>query len=421
MNRFMKSNYICLKANAVEKNLENLSQLTFEVTDACNLKCKYCGYGEYYDDYDKREDKLLTIDKAIPILEYVAEKWRSKYYSSYKKNTYISFYGGEPLLNMKFIKDAVDWIGRLNIPYFHFVFTMTTNAMLLKKNIDFLVEHDFKILVSLDGDRYNNSYRVDKREKNSFDKIMDNLTYVKETYPDFFKENINFNSVLHDRNSHDSVIRFFRETFDKLPKIAEINPMNIKSDRIQEFLKIFKSRKESISQSSNKKDLQLELFMDDPQINGLCTYIHWHSGNVFKTYNDLLTLEENKKWIPTGTCLPFEKKMFITVNGKILPCERISHEYALGQIENGKVLLDFEAIAKKYNTWYEQYIPQCSDCYAAHTCKQCMFYNPHLNTTCNCPYIMNRDEFDKYKEDHYAFLADNPHLYREIMKKVVIH
>jgi uncharacterized protein len=37
--------------------LANLPQITFEITDACNLKCKYCGYGEFYDDYDNREDK----------------------------------------------------------------------------------------------------------------------------------------------------------------------------------------------------------------------------------------------------------------------------------------------------------------------------------------------------------------------------
>jgi len=33
--------------------LANLRQITFEVIDACNLKCKYCGYGEFYNDYDK--------------------------------------------------------------------------------------------------------------------------------------------------------------------------------------------------------------------------------------------------------------------------------------------------------------------------------------------------------------------------------
>ena len=43
----------------VLRNLANLPQLVFEVTDACNLKCKYCAYGEFYDDFDERENKVL--------------------------------------------------------------------------------------------------------------------------------------------------------------------------------------------------------------------------------------------------------------------------------------------------------------------------------------------------------------------------
>lgn len=31
--------------NHIRYALANLPLLTFEVTDACNLKCKYCGYG----------------------------------------------------------------------------------------------------------------------------------------------------------------------------------------------------------------------------------------------------------------------------------------------------------------------------------------------------------------------------------------
>ncbi len=41
-----------IKSHDVKHSLLNLKQLVFEVTDACNLKCKYCGYGEYYDNYD---------------------------------------------------------------------------------------------------------------------------------------------------------------------------------------------------------------------------------------------------------------------------------------------------------------------------------------------------------------------------------
>ena len=34
----------------VERNLINLKRLVFEVTDACNLRCKYCGYADLYED-----------------------------------------------------------------------------------------------------------------------------------------------------------------------------------------------------------------------------------------------------------------------------------------------------------------------------------------------------------------------------------
>jgi uncharacterized protein len=54
----------------IQSQLSNLSLLTFEVTDACNLKCKYCGYGEFYDDYDKREDKFLPFEKAVAVIDY---------------------------------------------------------------------------------------------------------------------------------------------------------------------------------------------------------------------------------------------------------------------------------------------------------------------------------------------------------------
>lgn len=44
----------------VVSSLVNLHQLTFEVTDACNLQCKYCGYGDLYFGYNKIEE--VTVD-----------------------------------------------------------------------------------------------------------------------------------------------------------------------------------------------------------------------------------------------------------------------------------------------------------------------------------------------------------------------
>lgn len=53
-------------------SLANLRQITFEVTDACNLKCKYCGYGEFYDDYDRRSNKMMPFTMAKQVIDYLA-------------------------------------------------------------------------------------------------------------------------------------------------------------------------------------------------------------------------------------------------------------------------------------------------------------------------------------------------------------
>lgn len=165
-----------INENSINIALSNLSQIVFEVTDACNLKCKYCAYGELYEDYDLRNNKTLPVEKAMYLIDYLSNFWNSNKKMSARKNIYLSFYGGEPLLNMSFIMKIVDYV---NNKYFstdiHFLFSMTTNALLLNKYMDYLKEHDFSLLISLDGNHYNNSYRVDKYDNNAFDIVVENI------------------------------------------------------------------------------------------------------------------------------------------------------------------------------------------------------------------------------------------------------
>ena len=54
-----------LSSENVEYFAANTPQITFEITDACNLKCTYYGYGEFYSDYDDRKNKKFPEEKAI--------------------------------------------------------------------------------------------------------------------------------------------------------------------------------------------------------------------------------------------------------------------------------------------------------------------------------------------------------------------
>ncbi len=43
-----------------------------------------------------------------------------------------------------------------------FIFSRTTNGTLLEKHIDYLVDQEVVLLISLDGDEHSSSYRVKK-------------------------------------------------------------------------------------------------------------------------------------------------------------------------------------------------------------------------------------------------------------------
>ena len=115
----------------VARSLSNGPQLTFETTDVCNLKCEYCGYGKSYSDYDERKSTRLSPQRAKVLLDYLSSLWRSELNVSHNQNIYISFYGGEPLMNVSFTKEIISYVEELDYPSRSFTFDMVTNGILL--------------------------------------------------------------------------------------------------------------------------------------------------------------------------------------------------------------------------------------------------------------------------------------------------
>lgn len=159
----------------VKRNLAGLRQLLIEVTDRCNLECKYCGYGEFYSNYDRRETGDQSFENVKLLVDYLTKLWCSDYNVSHKNEITIGFYGGEPLLNMKLVKETIAYIESLNLPSLIFNYNTTTNAMLLDRYMDYLVEKNFSILISLDGNEVQSAYRVDKHGNSSFSRVVRNV------------------------------------------------------------------------------------------------------------------------------------------------------------------------------------------------------------------------------------------------------
>ena len=367
----MENTFYKISKDVVLNNLINLKQLVFEVTDACNLHCKYCAYAELYEGYDLRQNKDMPFHKAKLIMDYLQDLWQRNSCRDMVKSVSISFYGGEPLLNMGFIKQVITYAENFPDTGRVFNYSMTTNAILLDKYMDYLVEKNFTLLVSLDGDEQGQSYRTDHAGNNSFQRVYRNIMLLKEKYPEYWNKKVSFNAVLHNRNGVERTYKFYKEHIGKIPVISPINPVGIRADKREEFEQIYCDIPKEILQSPQCEIMENELFVKAPRIISVVNYLYKQSGNYYRNYLQL-TMDKNKFFrYSTGTCTPFAKKMFITVNGKIMTCEKISHDYAMGQITNTEVLMDYEQIANLHNQFTSRYLKQCKHCAISNHCRLC--------------------------------------------------
>ncbi len=412
--------FIDLRAEDVEWELANLHQLTLEVTDACNLKCKYCGYGEFYGDYDKRTDRYMDYSSIEKLLDYLVDRWNSPLNSSFGRPIFISFYGGEPLMNMPFIKRVVKYMERKTLLNNHIVYSMTTNAVLLKTHIDYLVSNQFHLLISIDGDVENNSYRVYPGGNPSFERVKRNIDFVMEHYPDYFDQNINFNSVLHNKNSVSDIYHYLKDTYGKIPSIGELNNSGIKEEKQEEFFSTYRNTTESLYQAEDYGHIKEDMFTQLGEVMDTALFMLKHSGNIFQSYNDFFASDTVVMRTPTGTCRPFAKKMFITVSGKVLTCERIGHQFGVGKIGSNGIEIDCQAIANKYNDYYKRMATLCKHCYNQDTCIQCIYNLKNIDNNPVCKGFINKIKFLKELNATMHYLSQNPGIYERLINELVI-
>ncbi len=416
-----KEEFRLVEPEVVKYNLIHLKQLVFEVTDACNLKCKYCGYADFYQGFDERQGIMLPFRKARLIIDYLHKLWKENFVEGTSFPVSISFYGGEPLLNMSFIKEVIAYLESLEFVGKKIFFNMTTNAMLLDKFMDYLVDKEFRLLISLDGDEEGHSYRIDHAGNNSFDRVNRNIKMLQDKYPKYFSKLVQFNSVLHNKNSVEATYRYIKDNFGKSPRISPLNNSGIKDEKKSEFFNTYQNVSESIKHSQNCEALEAEMFIDAPEMSSLANYIFYETGNVFDTYNDLFVNKSSLSLPPTGTCTPFSKKMFVTVNGKIIPCERIDHDFAVGFVHDDYVELDLQYAAERHNYFVSKYITQCQHCAQMKSCPQCVYQIDDVreNKTLCKSFYSEKAKNDKNRL-HLDYLKKHPGAYDRILKEVSI-
>lgn len=363
---------------------------------------------------------MMQINLGRQVIDYLVDA-KTSVHRTKKQFLSIGFYGGEPLLNMPFVDSMVDYTNRFR-GEIEFSFHMTTNALLLDKYMDFLAAYDFALLISLDGNKEANGHRITHEGTSSYEKVYSNAKLLKYRHPDYFAKSVMFNSVLHNLNDVESLRNFIYSEFGKYPDISSVNPRGLDPEKIHIFKGLYRDYYTDIRSSKHQDFLSESLFLSDPDIKDLRRYLMVNE-NHYSDYNQLFETKRNGYKSPCpGTCTPFSRKMFVTVNGKVLPCERIGQEYCFGKVTEQGVNLEPEAVAILYNSLIGRLASQCEACAAWQICSKCIYYalsetpsdSPHCND------MMNKDEYKAWKEEKYRYLALHPQLYKKLTERMLM-
>jgi uncharacterized protein len=169
----------------------------------CNLDCTYCYY---------LSKKKLYPDSDFRMSNQLLETLTRQYIGAQRvREVTFGWQGGEPLLmGLGFFQRAVDLQEKYRKPGMRVVNTVQTNGALLEDAwCRFFSEHDFLVGLSLDGPReLHDVYRVDKRGRGTFDRVIKGLALLKRHQVEF-----NILTCVHALNAEHplEVYRFLRD------------------------------------------------------------------------------------------------------------------------------------------------------------------------------------------------------------------
>lgn len=355
--------------------LENcVNHVVLNLTENCNFRCRYCKYSGSYPNsrpHSAKSMKWNTIQAAIDFLvehsSYIIEKS--------KKDLVVGFYGGEPLLEKHKIRQAVDYIkNKYHKIFSRFRFSMTTNGSLLdEKMIHFFADHNFALLISLDGPKLlHDRYRISSDGNGSYDKIIANIDLIRKIAPEYFKNKVGFSTVIAPEFHLKDVVDYFSTHFDGDNRVClfsmvdekETNfftPFDMKTEwnHLRREEERLKEEYKQVIVAGNEDNILSSLFGDN---------IHDIHKRQLRPISDSA--------FPNGICLPGLQKLFIDTDGYLHFCEKINWEFNIGHIDSG-----FEV--DKIFSYVAQYIEStnhCKHCWAIRFCKECFLSSIDNNT-----------------------------------------
>lgn len=336
---------------ALEYSLDYLHGIELMVCQCCNLACTYCyaSEGEYHNP------GWMSEDAGKKAIDFLFAKTKDSSVS-------ISFFGGEPLMNMSLIKNLVKYANQLALHHNKRVsYSVTTNGTLIDDDIaDFLKMENFYVSLSIDGTQAGHDLcRVDKSGQGSYADSIKNVHLLNENH-------VSLRATATPENCN------YTEIADALYGLKETDFF------IGEAMNCF-TTEESLQSVEQSYDRLISQFTTDLA----CGRIKKCKSNslIYPNLKKIAYFKER-----SCSCPAFISTIAVDVNGELYPCHRfVGSSYHIGNVNTDGI--DVQVAKKLFaQDFLKMNRHGCSQCWAQNLCVGgCPYLNREATGQCDIP------------------------------------
>lgn len=329
LNDYLSSKKVTVNQEKFEKEL---SKIVLNMSNACNLNCRYC----YADGGNYgRKNELMTLETLQKIIVSLKTK-------NINKIDVVSFFGGEPLLNFDLIEYGLK---HFSTEFSVNNFEMVTNGQLLTESmVDVLKKYNVSLSISCDGPENITDLL---RGKGVFSKVKNAINLCKQKNYDNIMISATFTHQ-HEKMGYtrEDISTFFREKGLRMTLTKVISK--------DSYLEV----NNGITEEEARNDMRQSLTcIDKVDVVG--------KVNPYM-YSLLLSLIYKARTIGFCDDLDISRTISFDYNGDKYNCFRLwnDNKYRVGENEKTNVYLKEANIKETQNN--------CKYCWCKYICKVCI-------------------------------------------------
>lgn len=340
---------------------DSLYRLVLNVTNVCNLNCRYC-----YADGGSYSSAECMMDEAT------ARKAVDLFYKKYRRIKVIQFFGGEPLLNETVIRFVCQYITELyesgvidQMPLFGTVSNGTVYSDQLAETIN---KYHISVTFSIDGPQeIHDKMRIDKCGNGSFQKIEDNIAKYNHYSAELNAAEVTYNAS-HEECGYSvlDTVKFLKNDMN----IQNVHIVPVSGDACENFrLHDRESFSESVEEifnemKNNKKD-----------------YSYAFVNRIVKA----LKMRKANKYL----CEAGISNYSVSCKGDVYPCFMFTdvEKFKMGNIFDQEPFFDSPHFLQMKNTLksFSKYnYSKCENCFNNRICSGCLGTNYFNCNDINC-------------------------------------